>query len=219
MSLSSWLDGVFDSGDANSREKMLLEIKSIVEDRERRLAEEFYNNGPDYLKAKVESVGGNFLSVYDSLIYRQNILKNIVIAHLDVFVEMVSKQGPNYMRKVFKIESTLYDDIFAELFDIVAVSGGGLYEYLYKRKKYLTDRLKEGGAVELRQELGMVSSKYDELWLEIIDRLLREFCVSYEDERVIDTGIRSMVNMFNSTRQHRSLRSFSKMWEYSTVTE
>lgn len=219
MSIGSWLDGVFDSGDAESREKMLSELKAIVEKRERLMAEEFYNYGPDYLKAKIESLGGDFRKIYDSLIYRQNILKNIVLAHMDTFVDMVSKKGPNYMRQVFSIEDARYDDVFEDLFDIVAVSGGGLFEYLKRRESHLTASLKEGGAVMLRQDLGMVSSKYDELWLEIIGQLLQSFCVSYDDERVIDTGIRSFVGMFNSGRQHRSLRSFSKMWEYSTVSD
>ena len=219
MNIGKWLDGVFESGDYGSRGKVLRDLKLIVEKRERFLAEELYNHGPDYLKNKIEAQGGDFGKIYDALIFNQNVLKSIVLAHMDFFADLVAQNGPNVMRRVFKIEDVKYDGVFEELFDVVAVSGGGLYRYVYKNEAFLTGRIKDGGTFRLREDLGMKNAKYDELWLEIVDMLLSRFCEDYSDDRVIENGIMSLTMMLNATRQHRSLRSFSKMWEFSAVEE
>lgn len=219
MDLGFWINQMSGSDMADNREHVLAEIRQIVERRERELCEELYKYGPDYLKNTIESRGGDFRKVYDILIFKQHIIKKIVLAHLNFFIDLVGESGPNIMRKIFQIEDSKYDAVFEQLFDIVAVSGGGIYAYLVVAEDELAQKVKERGAISIRQELGMVAAKYDEIWLEILDRLVGKFCDDYGDERVIENGLRHFTMMVNGARQHRSLRSFGKMWEFSEVGE
>jgi hypothetical protein len=190
---------------------------SVSRDVIKQFVADFYMRGPVFLKRKIEKQGENFGSIYSILVFEHNVIKRIVLAHIDFFTKMFAVKGSNYFRQVFLIEDSKYDGIFEEIFDLLAISKGGIYEYIDNNEDFILQCIKKDGPNALRLVLGLNKQKYDELWLQILDGLMEKVCENYSDSRTIESGMKFFTLMMNTLREHRSLRSYNKMWEFETV--
>jgi len=204
-------------GDEEVQNDTLNELRRILEKREAQLVEEFFKFGPEYLKEKIEKQGSDFHAVYRSLIKRRDIIKKLTLVYRDYFSAIFVEKGPMAIRSFLKIEDAEFDSVFEEIFDLIAVANGALYEYVKKHEENLAERVKRKGAIGIRMELFLNKAKYDGVWLEVMDRLLSKVCAGLRNERQIEDGLMSFSIVMNRLREHRSLRSYNKMWEYTTV--
>lgn len=196
--------------------KALRILKAAIERREHVLIDGFIQLGPNQLKDALEiSYKDDWKRVFDYLVLHKGVVKKCVKAYMDFFSDLVSKNGPLTMRKVFGIEDKKYDLVFEEIYDLVAVSNGSLYKYVEFNKFDFVMMIREGKAGDLQEQLGLKSRKYQYLWLEILDLLMESVCDAYYDERTFDQGLNAFSMLMSGIREQRSLRSFSKMWEYS----
>lgn len=201
-------------------EKAMAILKAAMERRYNVLTETFIKEGPDKLKELMAYENEQeWTELFDYLVSKQGVLKKTVMTYMDFFTDFVAQKGPQALRNLFRINADKYDTEFEEIFDLVAISTGALYDYVNANKVELADKIRTGKADKLRYELGLKNSKYDGLWFEILDTLMRCICDVAITERQYDQGLTAFSLLMNKTREQRSLRSYRKMWEYSDVTK
>ncbi len=197
-------------------EKAMAILKAAMERRYDVLTETFVKEGPDRLKELMAYENEqDWVELFDYLVSKQGVLKKTVMTYMDFFTDFVAKKGPQALRNLFRINESKYDLNFEEIFDLVAISTGALHNYVNDNKMELAHRIRDGKANSLRYELGLNNSKYDDLWFEILDLLMRCVCETAITKSQYDHGLKAFSLLMNKTRQQRSLRSYSKMWEYS----
>lgn len=213
-------EGLNDSQNKGSYENAMAILKAALERRYTVLTEVFIKEGPERLRQAMNFDNEkDWEELFDYLVTKQGVIKKCVLNYMDFFKEIVEKKGPYALRRIFKIESGKYDLDFEEVFDLVAVSTGALYEYVNNNKVVLAGRIQSGESLKLRYELGIEKKKYDGLWVEILDMLMNAVCEKYYDIRTFEHGITAFSNLINSLRTHRSLRSYRKMWEFCEARE
>ena len=191
-------------------------LKEALGRREEAMLTVFIQQGPDVLRKQLKLVKDtDWELVFDHLVFSGEVLKKCVVNFMPFFKEMVLKHGPEVLRKIFDIDGKKYDPVFEKLFDLVAVSHGALYDYVYKNRLMFAKRITAGKTKGLRKELCLAGAKYDPLWEEVLGLLCEAVCTKAGDDRAYESGITAFSMMMNNLREHRSLRSFSKMWEYS----
>lgn len=195
--------------------RALLALKSALAKREQILDETFMRLGPDGLKMllKVDN-DADWNRVYEHLVLNRGIVRKCVVQFMDFFYDLVADKGPMYLRKAFNIEDKIFDPVFEEIFDLVAVSKGALILYVNRNKRILTRSVLRGNGSSLRKNLCLDGNRYNSLWMEILEILMNSVCTRYYDEKMVDQGLMAFTTMMNTVRTQRSLRSFSKMWEY-----
>ncbi len=199
-----------------SYEKAMAILKAAMERRYNVLTETFIKEGPDKLKELMAYENEqDWIELFDYLVSKQGVLKKTVMNYMNFFTGFVAQKGPQALRNLFRINETKYDADFEEIFDLVAISTGALQDYINANKVELADRIRAGKANALRYELGLKNAKYDSLWFEILDSLMRYVCDAAITERQYDQGLTAFSLLMNKTREQRSLRSYGKMWEYS----
>jgi len=192
-------------------------LKKAVQSREEIAVSGFVNLGPDELRKVLGiEVHSDYALLFDYLVLNKGVVRHCVLRYMDFFNDVMVKYGPMALRNIFKIESTKYDKVFEEIFDLVAVSTGALYKYVENNRFEFAMIVKGGNADGLRNELGLSGRKYMPLWMEILDLLVQSVCDSVYDESMLERGVAAFSLIMNGLREHRSLRSNSKMWMYET---
>lgn len=200
----------------NESQIYLDSLKSALKRQEEDMLTVFIQQGPEVLRKKLNLVkDSDWLMVFDHLVFSADVLKKCVVNFMPFFKHMVVTHGPDVLRKIFDLEGEKYDPVFERLFDLVAVSHGALYDYAYANRNQLSKRILSGNAGDLRKELCLEGAKYAPLWEEILGLLSDAVCAKVEGDTAFENGIRAFSLMMNGLRTQRSLRSFSKMWEYS----
>lgn len=200
----------------SSESKALLEgLRISVRQREESMLICFIQQGPEVLRrmAGVQT-DADWQMVFDRLVFSGQVLKKCVVDFMPFFKHMVVEHGPFVLRKIFNIEASKYDRVFLELFELVAIANGGLYDYVYRNRYGIAQRIREGRAGDLRLELGLKNDKYNALWGEILGILSNSVCEHVNTETTLEKGLQTFSLMMNNVRSHRSLRSYRKMWEF-----
>lgn len=192
-------------------------LKRAIENREQVVVEGFVQLGPDELRKALEvEEGERWQEVFDYLVLHTGVIKHCVRKYMDFFYDFMVDRGPMVLRWAFEIEDSKYDHVFQEIFDLVAIGKGALYEHIEKNKHVYVMMVREGKADHLRAELGLAHKRYGHVWAEIVESLLEAVSHEFYDEKAVDQGIQLFDALMNSLRQHRSLRSNEKMWLFES---
>lgn len=192
-------------------------LRLELDAREVQLMETFIQEGPDSLRQKLGiSTDAVWMQIFDRLIFQKGVVKHCVLKFLPYFKHLVSEHGPAVLRSVFGIENRKYDQIFEHVFDFVAVGHNALYDHVYQNRHDYAQLIRKGDAKNLRSKLCVEAKRYDGLWQELLEILMKATCEELYSESVYDRGLTAFSMIMNQTRTHRSLRSYGKMWEFST---
>lgn len=187
--------------------KLLIETYALG--KENNLIEAYIVAGPSALRKTLGVNKKEWKVIFDYLIFENKLLNKCVETNLDFFVDLFAKFGMAHVRAIFEIESSKYDHVVKEVFDLVAIDNEGLYlNVLQNRKKYLL-AFKARGGEYLRVILGIVEEKYDECYGKILDVLLNAACDGLFSERNLDHGLKNFSMMMNSLREHRPLCKYN----------
>lgn len=201
---------------AGTREK-LSSLSQELDACEIQLMETFIQEGPESLRRKLGiSTDRVWEQVFDRLIFQKGVVKHCVLKFLPYFKHLVSEHGPKVLRSIFGIEAYKYDQVFENVFDLVAVGHSSLYDHVYQNRHEYAQLIRKGHAKGLRSELCIEAKRYDGLWQELLDVLMKATCEELYSESTFDRGLTAFSLIMNQTRIQRSLRSYSKMWEFST---
>jgi len=199
---------------------LLDNLKDILAVREERLMTVFIQQGPEILKDQLGIRNDHdWKLVFDRLVFSKDVVRRCVVNFMPFFKMMVTEHGPQVLRTIFAIEDSRYDKVYEQVFDLVGVSDGAIHDYVYKNGDELAARVTNGQAGALRQEMGLESSKYDHLWAELLEMMHSRVCAGIENETNLERGLDAFSLMMSAMREHRSLRSYAKMWEYSEKAE
>jgi len=204
----------------NESQILLDSLKESLAGREDLMLTVFIQQGPDALREQFGLKNeGDWNLVFDRLVFSKDLVKKCVVNFMPFFKHMVAENGPTVLRSIFGIEDARYDKVFEQIFDLVAVSDGAIYDYVYRNGDKLSSRIRSGKAADLRKEMGLDGAKYDSLWKELLGIMCASVCDGIESESAYDRGLTAFSLMMNGFREHRSLRSYKKMWEYSEKAE
>jgi hypothetical protein len=204
----------------NESQILLEGLKEEISGREDVMMTVFIQQGPEVLRKQFGLQDENtWKMVFDRLVFSKEVVKKCVVNFMPFFRSLVVENGPMALRRVFEIEAGKYDAVFEQIFDLVAVSDGAIYDYVYLNGGMLASKIKSGKADSLRKDMGMTGARYDRLWGDLLGIMCAEVCAQVETENSFDRGLRAFSLMMNGMREHRSLRSFRKMWEYSEKGE
>jgi hypothetical protein len=192
-----------------SEAKYLLDlVKEGVKDREEELIVTFIQQGPEALRSKLGPMGDTeWREIFDRLIFSGDILQKCVISFMPFFRSMVIKDGPGVLRELFDIWDAKYDTVFNGLFDIVAVRGGALYDYVYNNRSLFMDMIKHGNVERIRTCLFLNSPLYDSLWGEVLQMLCDSVCDKLLQERMSEDSVRALSLILRVIRSQRSLKN------------
>lgn len=192
-------------------------LRQELDAREVQLMETFIQEGPESLRQKLGiSSDAVWMQIFDRLIFQKGVVKHCVLKFLPYFKHLVSEHGPAVLRSVFSIEDGKYDQVFENVFDFVAVGHNALYDHVYQNRHDYAQLIRKGNAKDLRSKLCVEAKRYDGLWQELLEILMKATCEELYSESVYDRGLTAFSMIMNQTRTQRSLRSYGKMWEFST---
>lgn len=195
----------------------LMSLRQELDAREIQLMETFIQDGPDSLRQKLGISSDHiWIQIFDRLIFQKGVVKHCVLKFLPYFRHLVAEHGPLVLRSVFGIEERKYDQVFENIFDFVAVGHNALYDHVYQNRHDYALLIRNGNAKNLRTKLCVQARRYDGLWQELLEILMKATCEELYSESVFDRGLTAFSMIMNQTRTHRSLRSNAKMWEFST---
>lgn len=200
----------------NENVKQALEIlKKAVQNREAVVVEGFVQLGPDELRKSLEiEDGGQWQEVFDYMVLHKRVIKHCVRKYMDFFHGFMVDRGPLAIRSAFDIEDAKYDAVFEEVFDLVAIGKGALYDHVQKNMHVYVMSVRDGKADALRHELGLGAKRYQKVWEELLDQFLNAVCDNFYGEREVEQGMFLFDALMNNLREHRSLRSNEKMWAF-----
>lgn len=191
-------------------------LKRAVEAREEIVVEGFVQLGPDELRNALEiEEGEDWDRFFDYLVLNKGVVKHCVRKYADFFYDVVADKGPMALRRIFKIQDAQYDQVFEEIFDLVAVSKGALFTYVQENRFEFVMMIRRGYADNLRRGLCLGKKKYEVLWVEILEYLMGAVCETYYDERAVEAGVQSFTFLMNSLRKNRRLDGGEeKVWSF-----
>lgn len=200
----------------NENVKKALEIlKKAVQNREAVVVEGFVQLGPDELRKALEIEDGErWQEAFDYMVLNQGVMKHCVRKYMDFFHGFMVDRGPLAIRTAFNIEDAKYDSVFEEIFDLVAIGKGALYDHVQKNMHVYVMTVRDGKADNLRVELGLGAKRYQKVWEELLGQFMNAVCDDLYDQRQVEQGIFLFDALMNSLREHRSLRSNEKMWAF-----
>jgi len=195
----------------------LSSLRQELDAREVQLMETFIQEGPESLRQKLGiSSDRIWMQIFDRLIFQKGIVKHCVLKFLPYFKYLITEHGPGVLRSVFAIEESKYDHVFENIFDFVAVGHNALYDHVYQNRHDYAQLIRKGNAKNLRTKLCVQAKRYDGLWQELLEILMKTTCEELYSESTFDRGLNAFSMIMNQTRTQRSLRSFAKMWEFSS---
>jgi len=204
----------------NESRYFLDNLKDTLKTREESLMELFIQQGPEALKQQLGiSNEQDWKLVFDRLVFSKDVIKKCVVNFMPFFKKMVIDHGPVVLRTILSIEENCYDKVYEQVFDLVGVSDGAIYDYVYAHGDYLSARVRNGDAAALRAELGINKSKYDQLWAELLGILHARVCETINLQSNLERELDAFSKIMSVAREQRSLRSYAKMWEYSERAE
>jgi|WetSurMetagenome_2_1015567.scaffolds.fasta_scaffold41442_3 hypothetical protein len=204
----------------NESNILLESLKASLTGREDLMMIVYVQQGPDVMRKQFGlNDDHDWKLAFDRLVFSRDVVKKCVVNFMPFFKHMVAEKGPMVLRAIFGIEDARYDRVFEQIFDLVAVSDGAIYDYVYENGAKLSARITAGNASGLRKELGLGNAKYDRLWEELLGIMCAQVCDGISTERAYVTGLDAFSLLMNGLREHRSLRSYRKMWEYSEKAE
>ncbi len=178
-------------------------LESLVEGRENLFIKTYMEHGPTELMQKFNINKEEWEVIFDYLVFNYGLLYKIVINNLDFFTESYIENGFSHIRELLQVEKTKYDKICPPIFDLLAISNGGLrYHIIEHRDKYI-EALRLHGGDFVRKVLYLWDKKYDKHWSEILDSLLSKFCCNYFDNQNFEKGLKLFSRMMTAHRKHR----------------
>lgn len=195
----------------------LFSLRQELDAREVQLMETFIQEGPESLRQKL-GVSSDIIwrQIFDRLIFQKGVVKHCVLKFLPYFKYLMTEHGPGVLRSIFGIEEAKYDQVFENIFDFVAIGHNALYDHVYQNRHDYAQMIRKGHAKNLRSQLCIQAKRYDGLWQEFLEIIMKATCEELYSESVFDRGLTAFSLIINKTRTHRSLRSFAKMWEFSS---
>jgi hypothetical protein len=184
-------------------------LKESLQRHEEGLMEVFINEGPESLRKLLAVESENdWKLIFDYLVKRKNVLERCAVGYMPFFTELVIKNGPKSLRKIFKLEGPEYDQSFKRLMEMVSVSHGAIYRHVLANKAYFAGKILSGDSKNIRSELCIADSKYDVLWSEILGLLQDAVCQNVYDEKICDEGLSALTLFLNTLREQRALIGF-----------
>lgn len=200
----------------NSQNRQLDELKSALQRHEGGMMEVFMKEGPEVLRSRLGVKSDHdWKLIFDYLVRQKNVLERCATDYISFFKDLVIKNGPAALKRIFKIEGNEYHLAFERLMDHVAVSHGAIYRHVMDNKHVFAGRIMNGESRMIRADLCITDKKYDSLWLEILELLQNAVCTRIMDERACEEGLVSFTKLINTLRDQRSLRSFAQVWAYN----
>lgn len=183
-------------------------VESFVKGREKTLIARYIEDGPTVLKGELGLSDSQWKVVFDHLVFDCGLLKKVVIAGLDFFVDGYVKHGFSFVRDILNVEGGEYDEVCRGLFYLLAIENGGLrYHVIENRDAYMT-ALENREVGFVRTVLGLSDERYDEQWEEVLNLLLTGFCEDVFSFDNLEHGMRFFCGLVNSAREHRGLNKF-----------
>lgn len=159
-------------------------ILKAIKGNEEKLMMTFIQQGPEELRKALHlEQDCDWNVVFDHLIFNKGLLQKCVKMFLPFFKQMVRQRGPLYVRSVLGIQDKLYDGVFDELFDFLAIAHGGVYDYVIDNSKVLGSLIRKGQGSIIRNVLCLNRSKYDDVWEEIVSQLFAQFAQEITHEQ------------------------------------
>lgn len=168
----------------------------------------FMERGPKFLCNYLgfESVRSKeWQIVFDYFVLEKNVLFALVKRYDEHFQQLYENFGPLKIREILGIKLKKYDFIWLPIHDLIGVAKGSLAKYVFNNRFSLSKEMKVYGSERVRDNLGIVSQKYDQVWKEILDLLLDHevefYLETVNSERLLDTFTAQM----NLRRGHIAL--------------
>jgi hypothetical protein len=195
-----------------SEARFLLDLVKVgVKDREEELIITFIQQGPEVLRSKLGPMGDNdWRQIFDRLVFSGDVLNTCVKNFMPFFKSMIVEHGPGVLREIFDIWDAKYDSVFERLFDLVAVSNGALYDYVYKNRQAFVDMIKDGNCHSLRTCLFLTNSRYESLWKEILQMLCDAVCDTVLNERMSEDSVKALSVILGVLRGQRAIKNQEK---------
>ena len=166
----------------------------------------FLKEGPETLKKQLRLLrDDHWNTVFDYLVFERGLLKICVLHFRDFFQNLVIEKGPEAIRAVLGIEDKLYDTVFEQLFELIALCDGTLFAFVKKNQSTFLDLIKKGKGGYLRKKLCLEDGKYQNTWGKIVAILHENLGQQLIDENLLEKGIGSFVFLMNYWRTHQSL--------------
>lgn len=192
-------------------------LKRAVQAREEIVVEGFVQLGPDELRKALDiQQKEDWSRFFDYLVLNRDVVKHCVRKYMKFFSNVVAEKGPRALRRIFKIEDAKYDEVFEEIFDLVAVSHGSLFKYVENNRFEFVMIIRQGHADNLRRGLCLDKKRYESLWFEILEYLMGSVCETYYDERAVEAGLQAFTLLMNNLRGRGPLGGGSKRWSFET---
>lgn len=192
-------------------------LKRAIHNREEVALEGFVQLGPDELRKALDiEHNEDWGRFFDHLVLNRGVVKHCVRKYLKFFTDVVADKGPMALRRIFKIEDAQYDGVFEEIFDLVAVSKGALFQYVQENRFEFVMIIRQGHADNLRKGLCLDKKRYESVWFEILEYLMGTVCETYYDERAVETGLQVFTLLMNNLRGRGPLDGGDKSWSFET---
>jgi len=176
-------------------------LKAGVKDREEELIMTYIQQGPEVVRARAGVADDESWSLlFDRLVFADDVLVKCVSNFMPFFKGMVAEHGPIVIRKIFDIDDAKYDAVFEKLFDLIAVGGGALYDFVYRHREEFVLKIKRGDGGEIREVLCLGSKRYDVLWGEILRMLIDFVCDGLLADRMNEDGLKALAKLFGAAR-------------------
>ncbi len=166
----------------------------------------FIESGPDALKETLGiSDDEQWTYIFDYLIFSKDVIRKCVERFKPFFIASVREKGPMILRYIFRIEEAKYDAVFQTLQDAIGIEEGALYDFIFIHRRVLARLIMKGDAHFLRQELGLLDRKYEEMWQQTLSILQEAVCTHVYDASLVERGLQTFDMIMNTNRIHRSL--------------
>lgn len=188
----------------NQSDKNLL-LERHVYGRENSLIESYISIGPSEMKEEIGLSDKEWRSIFDYLVFENNLLHKVINENLEFFLDNYIKYGASHVRDIFDINEDRYDMIWSISFDFIAIAHEGLLYHVMQHRDRYVNTLKVRGSDFVRKVLGIWGEKYDEHWGKVLDLLLNATCEDMCAERNFEHGLQAFSYHMNGHRIHRPL--------------
>ncbi len=194
----------FDEYPSEEKAYMPLLFKAI-QGNESRIVDLFLELGPNGLRTLLRLKRDvDWALFFHFLVFQHKLLQRCVQKFPDFFQSLVEVKGPLAIRKILGIESSLYDEVFQEIFEAVAIDSGALSLYFRNQLPRFLSLVQAGKGDEVRKELGLGHKKYQKLWRYFLGEIFQRFRERLDLERFLEQELMLVMWNIHLNRKHQS---------------
>lgn len=179
-----------------------------IKGREEELMSRFIQEGPEALRQALGlKRNQDWTIVFDYLVFQKGVMRRCVLLFLPFFKNIVREKGPLVLRKILGIEHRMYDSVYEDLFDFVAIAHGTLHEYVYAHADLFVGMIQKGRGSLVKLALSLDNSKYEGIWAEILEFLATSLNKQLLTQDQAEKGLQFLDAMMQEARFQRAIRS------------